>query len=332
MLHITNGDHAANLIKAGLDAEHVIAWRDVLYEGPIPAHASHHQLRKIRAEYLSERGYDEFDNILEMLKQRDHALTELRHHEETILWFEHDVYDQLQLVQILDRIFTLPTSPAKLTLICINQFPGIQPFLGLGQLTAEQMAELFPSRQTVNQQQLELANTIWHAITAETPQGIAKLIQQDLSALPFVKNALIRYLQEFPSYVNGLTWTEQYILDSVYNNTDHALDIFKGLAIAEQEHFMGMSDSSFYKVLMGLVQAKKPLLRVAQYKSSHEDSHHLENITLELTKTGKKLLENKTDWLQINGLDCWRGGTHLTHTSAWRWDNDMMALCEAPSS
>ena len=35
MLHVTNSDNAAKLIEAALDTQNVIAWRDILYEGPV---------------------------------------------------------------------------------------------------------------------------------------------------------------------------------------------------------------------------------------------------------------------------------------------------------
>jgi hypothetical protein len=35
-------------------------------------------------------------------ERRDEAITRFRDHEEVVLWFEHDLFDQLQLIQILD--------------------------------------------------------------------------------------------------------------------------------------------------------------------------------------------------------------------------------------
>ena len=83
MLHITNGDGAAELIRqAGVDGT-IVPWRDALHEGPVPAE-NPAALREIRVRFLVGEGWSELGDVLPW-------------------WFEHDLYDQLQLVQILDR-------------------------------------------------------------------------------------------------------------------------------------------------------------------------------------------------------------------------------------
>ena len=55
---------------------------------------------------------------------------------EYVLWFEADLYDQLQLVQILARLRALGVPPDRITLVCIGEYPGIAHFGGLGELDA----------------------------------------------------------------------------------------------------------------------------------------------------------------------------------------------------
>ena len=56
-------------------------------------------------------------------------------YDELVLWFEHDVFDQLNLIQLLTwiRDNVPPTTPVSL--ICIGSFPGRPDFKGLGELT-----------------------------------------------------------------------------------------------------------------------------------------------------------------------------------------------------
>jgi hypothetical protein len=42
---------------------------------------------------------------------------------------------------------------------------------------------------------------------------------------------------------------------------------------------------------------------------------------LEITDTGRAVLANKADWLELNGIDRWLGGVHLSEGAhIWRWD------------
>ena len=61
---------------------------------------------------------------------------------EYVLWFEADLYDQLQLAQIVARLAALGVAPERVTLICIGEHRGIAHFGGLGELEAEQLERL----------------------------------------------------------------------------------------------------------------------------------------------------------------------------------------------
>ena len=47
-----------------------------------------------------------------------------RGYDELVLWFEHDLFDQLNLIQVLDASTSPGPWPRPVTLICIGSFPG----------------------------------------------------------------------------------------------------------------------------------------------------------------------------------------------------------------
>ena len=99
----------------------------------------------------------------EGLIQQEEALKTLAKHDEVVLWFEFDLFCQLNLIYILGKLRGQNLAATKLSLICIGEFPGIHDFRGLGQLTAEQLVSLFPGRQPVTAEQMELAGRAWKA-------------------------------------------------------------------------------------------------------------------------------------------------------------------------
>ena len=83
-----------------------------------------------------------------------------------MLWFEHDLFDQLLLIRTLDL---LDGRSAKVSLICIGAFPGFERFVGLGQLNADQLASLAPARVLVTQRHYAIARDVWKEPRRATP-------------------------------------------------------------------------------------------------------------------------------------------------------------------
>src|SRR5262244_1365573 len=138
-LHITNGDVAADALKQSNIRGDVLPWRDPMADGPFPAGLDLGATSKIRADYLSGPTLAH-DQVLRDFHLRDVHLAAAAHYEGVTLWFEHDLLDQLQILQVLDWFADAEIRPTQLGIICVDAFPGIQPCPGLGQLDAAQTA------------------------------------------------------------------------------------------------------------------------------------------------------------------------------------------------
>jgi Domain of unknown function (DUF1835) len=321
MLHITNGDSAAGTMRqAGLEGQ-VIAWRDVLHEGPVPADLALDQLSQLRARFLADCGWGRYEDILADFMQRDSALAQFHAHKEIVLWFEHDLYDQLQLIQLLDWFARQDLSTTMLSLICINAFPGIDNFHGLGQLNPTQIGSLYGTRRTVTAAQLALGSAAWQAFCAPEPTAIEALLSQDTTALPFLRAALLRHLEQFPAIGSGLSRTERQILEVVASGVQEPIAVFMAEQAREDHPFMG--DSTLWSYIESLSSAHDPLLHadggifVPPDAGQHQGG--LQQV-LALTERGRAVLAGQADRLH-SGIDRWLGGVHLRGSGAeWRWD------------
>ncbi|HET7670698.1 MAG TPA: hypothetical protein VFK84_09845 [Burkholderiales bacterium] len=202
MLNITNGDCAVPLLERFGE---VLPWRDVLHEGPVRGGLSHEELSRERAAFIADAGWGAFADVLALFEHRDAVLRGAARHAEVVLWFEHDLYDQLQLVQVLDWFSRHPVE--RLSLVCEAQY--------LGTMAAARAAELFQVRKPVTPRQLELGEAAWLAFRSPHPAPLVELLAQDLSPLPFLRAALVRHLQEFPWADDGLSRTERSILGAL---------------------------------------------------------------------------------------------------------------------
>jgi hypothetical protein len=100
LLHITNGDCAVAVISKVVSGT-ILPWRDVLHEGPVRAGLSLEALSEERAAFIADAGWGSFDEVLSSFKARDAAFRRAGEHDEIVLWFEHDLYDQSALIRLL---------------------------------------------------------------------------------------------------------------------------------------------------------------------------------------------------------------------------------------
>ena len=99
-VHVTNGDIAVVLLgRAGLAAD-ALSWADVLHEGPVPGGLADDELRRVRAGFIAAADGVDAGEVRRRFEERDHILAAGRAGE-YVLWFEADLYDQLQIAQIL---------------------------------------------------------------------------------------------------------------------------------------------------------------------------------------------------------------------------------------
>src|SRR3954451_17516036 len=256
-LHISNGD-ATDVPGTGL-ARQVIYWRDILHEGPVPE-VDPAELRRIRVDYLADYEGVERVEAMRQFTERDHALQTGRDGE-FVLWFEADLYDQLQIIQILARLAVLTVPAQRITLICIGEHAGIARFGGRGELTAEQLRELPHTNASarLTSAALDLATRAWTAFRAPTPEGLATIAAARLGELRFLGEAFDRLSREYPATRDGLSLTERRLLAALADGADTAGLAFVRGAGRETRPFLG--DTWAYDRLQRLRDADTPLVR-----------------------------------------------------------------------
>jgi Domain of unknown function (DUF1835) len=317
-LHVTNGDSAANTLRQTALGGAVLPWQDVLHEGPVPA-GPRRELLQARAAFVSACGWGSGPSILASLERRDRQLAQaLRDGQQVVLWFEHDLYDQLQLVDVL--ALAAPDAPE---LIVVGSFPGRPAFRGLGELTADDLETLWPSRVPAGQDTLAAAASVWAALRHPDPSVLAEAARADLPGLPFLRAALLRLLEELPAAGDGLSGTERRALRAIAAGATTPAAAFLAAQDLEAAPFLG--DAWFFRALAGLGAGR---VRLAQTQAGDPlpsppplgDARAFARMPLRLTGLGERVLDGREDRVALLGLDRWLGGTHLTAAAAWRWD------------
>ena len=259
-LHVANGHCTTRLIEsAGLPGRTSI-WADALHDGPVPD-VGDAQLIRIRAEFIAD-GLDVSADAVEAdLKQWRAIVDADDRYSELVLWFEHDLFDQLNLVQLLARVGRDRPVRKPISLVSIDRYPGHDNFKGLGELQPADISSLFEKRRRLTPQQYALAASAWDAFRSGNRARLASLLHDDTTALPFLAAALRRYLDEQADAPGGLTRSEKRLIEQLQRGPLDIHRAFAGMHEGETAYFI--TDSSFWAMVTRLAERSPALVEVA---------------------------------------------------------------------
>jgi hypothetical protein len=235
LLHITNGDCAVAVLSQVVPGP-ILAWRDVLHEGPVRAGLSLEGLSRERAAFIADAGWASLSIVEDQFKARDAAFRRAGEHDEIVLWFEHDLYDQLQLIQVLDGLAALRGPP--IALVCEAEY--------LGNMAPGRAAELFALRNPLVRRHFQEAQAAWAAFRSPDPQQLENL---RATSLPFLAGAIRRHLEEFPWTTDGLSRTQRQIHDALKDGPLPLAELFR--RTQEEPAFLGDTLLAWYVERLG---------------------------------------------------------------------------------
>ncbi|MEA2445975.1 MAG: hypothetical protein QOJ12_3267, partial [Thermoleophilales bacterium] len=266
-LHVTNGDSIVPEIEAVAPDDPVLPWRDVLHEGPVPGGMDEAALRAVRVEFLARAGWGDGVILLDAFERRDakleRAITEAY---DIWLWFEDDLYDQLQLVQVL-------------AMIAARVPPGATQLLQRVTRDREVVGEL-----EIGDAERQTARRVWAAFRSSDPRVLQAI---DARALPDAPRAIDRMLEEYPWTTDGLGLTERVALIAIAEGKDDPLDVFRAVQEAEERPFMG--DHWAWVAVDRMARGDNPLV-VAPLPPQADITPEFATQRYELTETGQAVL------------------------------------------
>lgn len=330
-LIVTNGETAATTIREAGIQGHLLEWRDMLHDGPVPADQDLEVVSDARAAYLAETFGLEFDSVRSDFAQRDGQIGAHIAYREVELWFEHDLYDQLQLIQLL-AFFAREPERLGLKLVQADDY--------LGMMGPEAIGALAPKAAPITAMQLEAGQHAWAAFTAPTPTAMAALAAAPIPELPFLAPALRRALCELPAPRSGLSLTEERILRALEGGPRKIGDVFGPVIAQDQARFL--ADLPFFQRIDALGFVRAPLITGVPFRANAcrpftpADAPSPEERTyrafagaeIALTPEGAAALKGTFDHAAENGVDRWLGGTHVRPGALWRYDRTAQRLVD----
>ncbi|HWZ04055.1 MAG TPA: DUF1835 domain-containing protein [Mucilaginibacter sp.] len=218
ILHILNGDSTAiSFEETGLDGD-ILVWREVLSEGPVEEDVTSASFWRNRSEWIC-KGVNETPenyqhNVLDQLAKLEEAYDEIN------LWFEFDLHCQVNLIGVMTYLNqkTDLSSPA-IYLICPADFPGKENFMGMGELSADELEYLYDNiRVQLSEMDFLLAGEAWRVYVSQNVEKLIEFLKttEFWGNMHLLKPALEAQLKRLLVNEKGLNYIEQKLLD-IYN-------------------------------------------------------------------------------------------------------------------
>lgn len=204
-LHILNGDALKELFPNSLNGELIVA-RECLVDGDVSAN-SLEELFEIRTSYLSETYSSENGFYRNEVVPEFKKIISLPEHSVINLWFEDDLFCQVNLWFVSHLIHNFIT-PSRVFLVR----PHTDIRFGFGGLNSDGLENAFKSKVRLSDNDLKLFSSLWELYQNQNHTGILELAVKHSEMFPFLKDAAKANLQRFPSD-GSLGRPEQTLLD-----------------------------------------------------------------------------------------------------------------------
>ena len=275
----------------------------------------------------------EYEGQLRGLEDKERELHDSANYERVVLWFEHDVTDQLSLIHLLGHYAT-HRRPPRLELVNISDFPGARRFTGLGELPPEALRMLWTTRKPVSAAQLRLGLDAWRALANPDPRALAAIMRSDKPALPLLARALHRHLRELPSAANGLSLTEELALTLMAEplpNWGGTVTLGKIYSTMhwDTDPLPGQGDLHVRDRVLNMEGASARVFERRTGAGPDGESRPPWTDVLTITELGRAVLKGDTDFMSLGPPSRWVGGVEIGAGMAdWRWNDKVRdAVC-----
>ncbi|MGX5818765.1 hypothetical protein ACWKWU_11250 [Chitinophaga lutea] len=305
MLHVLNGDATREVFeKSGISGE-VAVWREMLCEGRTPDTDEIPRFFTERAAYLQEEYGIDAKTYLHSIRQDAALLLHPEQYNEIVLWFEFDLFCQVNLIFLMSYLRQQPAPLPKVTIVQLDEHPEVPNFRGLGMLQPQHFPPLFEKREELSDDDWAFATETWHAYRKGDVQALELLSGRKSSHMPYLGRALQAHLQRLPALGNGLNVIERFFLDRLALGKLPDRDLY----------YQFWNDFKIYG--FGDFQLDHYVQQLQRAGVIEKEGDRLV-----LTSLGREVLENEENYQAFANLQTqYLGGLPLEHTP-WRWDTE----------
>ena len=214
VLHILNGDSTASTLKHTTIEGDIIVWREMLCEGLICKEVGSDEFwLKRYAFFKNEVGIDKLEYYDKIIKEIV-KLKDISYYEEVVLWFEYDLFCQVNLMALCTYLLENYRKSVTYYLVCTGKEKGKEQLQTLSDYDAESYLKLLEKRVKLSRSKLLFAKQCWEIYVENNPEKLNTFNFSKYSTFPYFQKAINQHLERFPK-ANGLNQIQQKILEVI---------------------------------------------------------------------------------------------------------------------
>lgn len=301
ILHILNGEGTASPFRqSGIEGD-IAVWNEALSSGPLSQKFATDNFWNEREQFLTGEYVDSLpqtpsdtSKYYKIVISEFGKIREFGKYTEVVLWFENDLFCQINLLGLLHWFSHQELSGTKLSIVCTDHHPNYDVFRGYGYLAPEDFGILQLEAKPITEDQLKLADEVWEKYSSSHPSDIIDVCSnRERYQLGFIPETLELHAQRFPSVTNGLGNPEKRILKLIDKGGYTNLMVVKEM-LETSDHY-GFGDLEYFYLLKYL----SPL-------------YNKQDKLLILNEAGTQVLNGDINFQRINTQHFMLGGIRNT--------------------
>ena len=293
-LHILNGHSTLHLFEKSTIAGETYVWPEILCEGKCVKQIGSDDFWDTRGAFHNSYSDEPFDERLKQIKE-EMAVLDLEKFEEIVLWFEYDLFCQINLLGALSWLHQKQAHQgSQISLVCLGEHANFDRLVALGEIKAEEYPDLLEHRQKLSPDDLAFADHMWEIYCSNNHDQLVSHASNGHSrTFPYLKAALEKHQRRFPDLDSGLIEIEKLILQHLQDKEGSSRRQLVGHMLRTQEVY-GFGDLQYFDYLEGL----HPLITEKDEK-------------LSLNETGINVLHGQQDFMRLRPRNINFGGASL---------------------
>ncbi len=273
-LHILNGESTHAILKESSILGDVVIWREMLCEGTVVKDVGSDQFWKERYSYFeNELGVEKLDyfdkTIKEIIKLQD-----VSNYKEIVLWFEYDLFCQVNLMALGTYLLKSYRKDIKYYLICTGKEKDKTQLQTLADYSPNEYLTLYQKKKKLSRNDLLFSQKTWEIYVEKDKKTLMDFDFNKNKKFVYLQTAIDQHIQRFPAK-NGLNQIDHKIL-SLINSDIHDQDklIKELLHWQKEETVYGFTDTQY-----------------ENYFKNLDDFVVIEKGRIDLSKKGKDILK-----------------------------------------
>lgn len=248
-VHILNGDSTVPILKESDVSGDLIVWREMLCEGPLSKNIGSDSFWNLRYAFFKDElqvnQSEYYDKTIKELIQ----IEDLSNYDEVVLWFEFDLFCQVNLLALCTYLFNHYKKNITYYLVCVGKEKNKENLQALSDYTATSYQQLYEDRIELTRHDLLFAKECWEKYVDNNTK--------ELKEFNFKKNSKFYYLhgaiqQHLKRSVDGTTLNQidRKLIETINASTFSEREIVRAMLIwQKKETVYGFGDLQYFKSL-----------------------------------------------------------------------------------